>query len=118
MQRRAEEAFGRLVNQSYAASEAMPLGLPCQYGRLHLNSDGHRRVAGLILHALGYGPVPEPAPRVPAARRSAAANARYYREHVLPWVQRRLRGRSSGDERDPKHPVWHLVQPGSEASLP
>jgi phenylacetate-CoA ligase len=38
-QRRAEQAFGCLVNQSYAASEAMPLALPCRYGRLHLNSD-------------------------------------------------------------------------------
>jgi phenylacetate-coenzyme A ligase PaaK-like adenylate-forming protein len=39
VQRRSEEAFGCLVNQSYAASEAMPLALPCRYGRLHLNSD-------------------------------------------------------------------------------
>jgi phenylacetate-CoA ligase len=39
VQRRAEEAFGCLVNQSYAASEAMPLALPCQYGRLHLNGE-------------------------------------------------------------------------------
>ena len=40
MQRRAEQAFGCLVNQSYAASEAMPLALPCRYGLLlHLNSD-------------------------------------------------------------------------------
>jgi phenylacetate-coenzyme A ligase PaaK-like adenylate-forming protein len=39
VQRRTEEAFGCLVNQSYAASEAMPLALPCRYGRLHLNSD-------------------------------------------------------------------------------
>jgi phenylacetate-coenzyme A ligase PaaK-like adenylate-forming protein len=26
------------VNQSYAASEAMPLALPCRYRQLHLNS--------------------------------------------------------------------------------
>ena len=39
VQRRAGQAFGCLVNQSYAASEAMPLPLPCRYGRLHLNSD-------------------------------------------------------------------------------
>ena len=38
-QRRAETAFDCLVTQSYAASEAMPLALPCRRGRLHLNSD-------------------------------------------------------------------------------
>ena len=27
------------MNQTYGASEAMPLALPCRYGRLHLNSD-------------------------------------------------------------------------------
>jgi len=79
--------------------------------RLHLNSDGHRRVAGLVLHGLGYAPMPEPAPAGVAERRGPAANARYYREHVLPWIQRRLRGRSSGDDRDPKHAVWHLIEP-------
>jgi hypothetical protein len=39
VQHRAEKAFGCLVNQTYGASEAIPLALPCQYGRLHLNSD-------------------------------------------------------------------------------
>ena len=28
----------------------------------------------------------------------------YYREHVGPWVRRRLTGTSSGDGREPKHP--------------
>ena len=27
------------MTQSYAASEAMPLALPCRQGRLHVNSD-------------------------------------------------------------------------------
>jgi phenylacetate-coenzyme A ligase PaaK-like adenylate-forming protein len=39
VQHRAEKAFGCLVNQTYGASEAIPLALPCRYGRLHLNSD-------------------------------------------------------------------------------
>jgi phenylacetate-coenzyme A ligase PaaK-like adenylate-forming protein len=38
-QRRAQTAFGCWVTQSYAASEAMPLALPCRRGRMHLNSD-------------------------------------------------------------------------------
>lgn len=79
--------------------------------RLHLNSEGHQRVAGLVLHQLGYAPMPTPATTAEAVRRSAAANLRYYGEHVLPWIQRRLQGRSSGDDRDPKHAVWHPVQP-------
>ena len=39
VQRRAEEAFGCLANQTYGASEAIPLALPCRHGRLHVNTD-------------------------------------------------------------------------------
>jgi phenylacetate-coenzyme A ligase PaaK-like adenylate-forming protein len=39
VRRRAEAVFGCPVNESYAASEAMPLALPCRYDQLHLNSD-------------------------------------------------------------------------------
>ena len=81
--------------------------------RLHLNSHGHERVASLVLHALGYAAAPAAsatAPAVPSAGRSAT-NARYYREHVLPWINRRLRGRSSGDNREPKLPTWQPVAP-------
>jgi lysophospholipase L1-like esterase len=85
--------------------------------RLHLNDAGHRRVADLVLHALGFAPAPEPAPAPAAGRGGLAANARYYREHVLPWIQRRVRGRSSGDNRDPKHASWHLIEPGATGSL-
>ena len=38
-QHRAEAAFHCWVTQSYAASEAAPLAMPCRQGRLHLNSD-------------------------------------------------------------------------------
>ncbi|MEU7869297.1 SGNH/GDSL hydrolase family protein [Dactylosporangium sp. NPDC049140] len=77
--------------------------------RLHLNSAGHRRVAGLVLTALGH---PTAAHQVEAGLGSARgllAEARYYREHVLPWVSRRLRGRSSGDGRAAKYPTWTPV---------
>ena len=81
--------------------------------RLHLNSAGHRRVADLVLHALGHGEPPAPAGSAAAARRRVAENARYYREHVLPWIQRRVRGRSSGDNREPKYARWELIEPGT-----
>jgi hypothetical protein len=74
--------------------------------RLHLNAAGHRRVASLVLTALGH-PAPahviDPGPGAPGG---LLAEARYYREHVLPWIGRRLRGRSSGDDRTAKHPAW------------
>ncbi|QFZ24658.1 SGNH/GDSL hydrolase family protein [Saccharothrix syringae] len=78
--------------------------------RLHLNSAGHRRVASRVLTALGH---PQPAHAVepgPAATRGLMAEARYYREHVLPWVNRRLRGISSGDDEPGKHQDWTPVE--------
>ena len=73
--------------------------------RLHMNSRGHHRVAARVLDALGLEP---PAswwslpPLPPAATRGAA----YYREHVGPWVRRRLTGTSSGDGRTAKFGQW------------
>lgn len=82
--------------------------------RLHMNSRGHHRVAARVLTALGQEP---PAgwwslPSLPDA--VSARGAAYYRDHVGPWVRRRLAGTSSGDNRDPKHPVWATIEP-SEA---
>ena len=77
--------------------------------RLHLNAAGHRRVAGLVLTALGHlteAHAVDPGPEEP---RRVLAEARYYREHVLPWVNRRLRGHSSGDERTGKYLDWVTI---------
>ena len=77
--------------------------------RLHLNAAGHRRVAGLVLTALGHpteAHVIDPGPDEP---RRVLAEARYYREHVLPWVNRRLRGHSSGDNRTGKYVDWVAI---------
>jgi len=79
--------------------------------RIHLTSEGHRRVALNALTALGFTapdagwaiPLPAAAPisRADAAR----ANAQWAREYVLPWVQRRLRRQSSGDAICAKRPT-------------
>jgi lysophospholipase L1-like esterase len=74
--------------------------------RLHLNAAGHQRVASLVLNALGHTTEAHAVDPTPAARRSVLSEARYYREHVLPWVNRRLRGISSGDDATGKHPDW------------
>ena len=74
--------------------------------RLHLNAAGHRRVAGLVLTALGHATAAHVVDPGPAESRRVLAEARYYREHVLPWLHRRVRGRSSGDNRTGKFETW------------
>jgi len=78
--------------------------------RLHMSSAGHRRVAAHVLAALGIDPEPSwwespgQAPRLswPMAR---AQDLRWAREHLAPWVGRRLTGRSSGDVIGAKRPT-------------
>lgn len=83
--------------------------------RLHLAPAGHARVAALVLTALGLrAPAAVAPPR--AARRGPISEARYYREHVLPWFIRRAQHRSSGDGRDAKYPNWVSVETSGQLS--
>jgi lysophospholipase L1-like esterase len=77
--------------------------------RLHLNGAGHRRVAGLVLAALGHPTEAHVIDPGPTESRGVLAEARYYREHVLPWVNRRLHGYSSGDDRTGKYLNWVAI---------
>ncbi|MBA8952253.1 SGNH/GDSL hydrolase family protein [Actinomadura namibiensis] len=78
--------------------------------RLHLSSEGHRRLALRVAEVVGAqaaGDWREPWPPLEAAdwltmRREDVHWARTY---FLPWVGRRVRGRSSGDGREPKRPT-------------
>lgn len=80
--------------------------------RLHLAPVGHHRVAANVLRTLGHE---APADWVTTAPKRAAPTARdqlrYTREHVLPWIGRRLTGRSSGDGRSAKYPEFITVAP-------
>ncbi|GAA4852881.1 SGNH/GDSL hydrolase family protein [Saccharopolyspora rosea] len=77
--------------------------------RLHLSAEGHRRVALRACEALGVEVAEswrEPWPAQPAQpwHVQRAEDIRWAREHLAPWIGRRLRGRSSGDGRLPKRP--------------
>jgi lysophospholipase L1-like esterase len=78
--------------------------------RLHLGPAGHQRVAGIVLAALGHPAAAHVVDPGPAESRRVLAEARYYREHVLPWLHRRVRGRSSGDDRTGKYVDWVPVE--------
>ncbi|MHC5795404.1 SGNH/GDSL hydrolase family protein [Lacisediminihabitans sp. FW035] len=68
--------------------------------KLHLNPTGHARVAGTVLAALGVPIADSSDPGAPAEAHERTAA--YWRRYVLPWIGRRLTGRSSGDDREPK----------------
>ncbi|WP_051951864.1 SGNH/GDSL hydrolase family protein [Actinacidiphila yeochonensis] len=90
--------------------------------RLHLTDDGHTRVAEAVWQALG-GPAESPwlDPLPPAVRAGWAArrtaDLRFARHHLLPWIGRRLTGRSSGDGLPPKRPelLPYADAPGAPA---
>lgn len=75
--------------------------------RLHLTPEGHELVAQRAL-AVIEGRTPDddaPLAHTPRPLRQAVTEeAHWVREHLAPWVGRRLRGRSSGDGRSPKLP--------------
>jgi lysophospholipase L1-like esterase len=82
--------------------------------RLHLSSSGHAVVAATVLRELGEDPAGGsaveaglPGQQRPwiAARRADAGWAWTY---FTPWVGRQVRGRSSGDGVQPKHPELQI----------
>jgi lysophospholipase L1-like esterase len=93
--------------------------------RLHMTSQSHQRVALRACEVLGL-PVTEDwrvplvddlrPPAVGAATRGAwvtarREDARWAREYLAPWVNRRLHGVSSGDGRSAKRPELSPVSP-------
>ena len=80
------------------------------FDRLHLNAEGHNRVAQALLEKLGYQfdsawriPLP-PAPATHWLSRRISSTI-WFITFALPWIWRRLRGRSSGDGRSAKYPT-------------
>jgi lysophospholipase L1-like esterase len=77
--------------------------------RLHLTAEGHRRVAEAVWQTLGLAAEDDWRALLPAAARPGwgsrrVSDVRFARQHLGPWIGRRLRGRSSGDGRPAKRP--------------
>jgi lysophospholipase L1-like esterase len=76
--------------------------------RLHLNSDGHWRLSQAVLEKLGKDfdsawKIPL-APTVEKSKlRKQSENLLWIIAFVIPWIWRRMRGRSSGDGRRAKY---------------
>lgn len=76
--------------------------------RLHYNTLGHHEIARMVLRALNVpndleAMQPEPLP-VRTWREARAGDFGWAREHLVPWVLRRLRHQSSGDHVAAKRP--------------
>ena len=86
--------------------------------RMHLNPFGHQHIALAVLDALGVEHDEErlrAAPRSPvlSRRSSSARTPRGPATSSLPWVHRRLTGRSSGDTVSPKRPTLAPIEAAS-----
>jgi len=78
--------------------------------RLHLNAEGHYRVAQGVLEKLDLPfdsewKVPLPPAEATSFATKFASNTRWIITFVIPWIWRRARGKSSGDGRSCKYPV-------------
>jgi lysophospholipase L1-like esterase len=77
--------------------------------RLHLSPEGHTRVALRAAQVLGLDVPADPdqawPPQEPRGTLEARRdNIQWAREHLVPWIGRRLRGESSGDHVEAKRP--------------
>ncbi len=78
--------------------------------RLHLSPEGHRRMALRVAEVIGLpveGDWREPWPPFEGADwlTSRREDLHWARAYLLPWIGRRVTGRSSGDGRAPKRPT-------------
>ncbi len=98
---------GALVADQWSLTSIQRADLWCE-DRLHLNALGHHEVARMVLTTLGVEHdlrPSEPEPLPPRSWREARVDdLAWTRQHLAPWIGRRLRRVSSGDHVPPKRP--------------
>ncbi|HWO19523.1 MAG TPA: SGNH/GDSL hydrolase family protein [Kofleriaceae bacterium] len=78
--------------------------------RLHANAEGHARTAAALAQVLGLPGTDDswrarlPAPSPIGLRARVAEDLAWGRDYFVPWLWRRMRGRSAGDHRTAKLP--------------
>ena len=80
------------------------------FDRLHLNAEGHNRCAQAVLERLGLPFDPAWRTPLPPARKTPwviekLITVAWFFIFALPWIFRRIRGKSSGDGRSAKYPT-------------
>jgi len=85
--------------------------------RLHLNPEGHARITAAIAHALALPGaddtwrVPLPDPQPAGLRARVAEHLSWGRDYFMPWLWRRVRGVTAGDDREAKRPSLTPITP-------
>ncbi|CAN2171101.1 TesA Lysophospholipase L1 and related esterases [Candidatus Nanopelagicaceae bacterium] len=79
------------------------------FDRLHLNEEGHWRVAQGVLEVIGYPfdsawRIPLPPAKPTPWIKQRITGVLWFFSFALPWILRRIRGKSSGDGRTAKYP--------------
>ncbi|PSK91338.1 lysophospholipase L1-like esterase [Murinocardiopsis flavida] len=91
-------------------------GRAWSWDRLHMSAEGHARLALRVGEVLGLAADTDwnaPWPEAPAVdwRLARRADLRWARQFLVPWIGRRLTGRSSGDGRHAKRPNLDPLRP-------
>ena len=105
--RRVAAKHGALVADQWALTEIQDARM-WDRDRLHLAPLGHHTVARMVLRTLGVEndlepTQPEPLPDIPW-RAARSEDLQWAREYFMPWIIRRIRRVSSGDNIQAKRP--------------
>ena len=100
---------GAIINE-WSIADFMADRRYLAFDRLHLNNEGHSRLAQAVLQKLDYPYdsqwiIPLPPAKKKNILKRAINNFAWFTAFALPWIWRRLRGKSSGDGRKPKYPA-------------